>query len=72
MRLVTRTFLLVAIAVLIQGPPPAAAIASGANEPIADTELGLMARDCALQFCREKDALALWLAIVDVCHKARN
>ena len=43
------------------------AISSGANEPIADNELGLTAKDCALQYCEELDALALWLTLVDVC-----
>ncbi len=43
------------------------AISSGANEPIADNELGLTAKDCALQYCEELDALALWLSLVDVC-----
>lgn len=43
------------------------AISSGANEPIADNELGLTAKDCALQYCEELDALGLWLSLVDVC-----
>jgi hypothetical protein len=43
------------------------AISSGANEPIADNELGLTAKDCALQYCEELDALALWLTLVDPC-----
>ncbi len=32
----------------------AVAISSGANEPIADNELGLTAKDCALQYCADK------------------
>lgn len=43
------------------------AISSGANEPIADNELGLTAKDCAMQYCEDLDALALWLSLVDVC-----
>ncbi len=42
-------------------------ISSGANEPIADNELGLTAKDCALQHCLEKDALGLWLSLQNVC-----
>ncbi len=47
----------------------ACAISSGANEPIADNELGVTAKDCALQYCEELDALALWLSLVDVCSR---
>lgn len=43
------------------------AISNGANEPIADNELGLTTKDCALQYCEDLDALALWLSIVEVC-----
>jgi hypothetical protein len=43
------------------------AISSGANEPIADNELGLTTKDCALQYCKELDALALWLTFVNEC-----
>lgn len=40
---------------------------SGANEPIADNELGLTAQDCALQYCSNKDGLALWLVLSTSC-----
>ena len=30
-------------------------ISTGANEPIADNELGLMAKDCSRQYCEIKD-----------------
>ncbi len=43
------------------------AISSGANEPIADNELGLTAKDCALQYCTIKDGMALWLTLVNEC-----
>ncbi len=43
------------------------AISSGANEPIADNELGLTAKDCALQYCEDKDGMALWLTLVNEC-----
>ncbi len=39
----------------------------GANEPIADNELGTVAKYCALEFCETKDALGLWMAIQDIC-----
>ncbi len=42
-------------------------ISSGANEPIADNELGLTAKDCALQYCSIKDGMALWLTMVNEC-----
>jgi hypothetical protein len=44
-------------------------ISTGANEPIADNMLGLYAKDCAYQFCQERDSLSLWMTLVDVCHK---
>jgi hypothetical protein len=43
------------------------AVSSGANEPIADNELGLTAKDCALQYCTEKDGMSLWLSLVNQC-----
>lgn len=43
------------------------AVSSGANEPIADNELGLTAKDCALQYCSEKDGMSLWLSLVNQC-----
>ncbi len=43
------------------------AISTGANEPIADNELGLTAKDCALQYCSVKDGMALWLTLVNEC-----
>jgi hypothetical protein len=48
------------------------AISSGANEPIADNELGLTAKDCALQYCTEKDGMALWLTLVNDCVESPN
>ncbi len=42
-------------------------ISTGANEPIADNELGLMAKDCSRQYCDIKDGLQLWLTLVDEC-----
>jgi hypothetical protein len=48
------------------------AISSGANEPIADNELGLTAKDCALQYCEEKDGMALWLTLVNECVGSPN
>lgn len=44
------------------------AISNGANEPIADNELGLTTKDCALQYCESMDALALWLTFVPECN----
>lgn len=43
------------------------AISNGANEPIADNELGLTTKDCALQYCETMDALALWMTFVSEC-----
>ncbi len=45
------------------------AISTGANEPIADNMLGLYAKDCALQYCQDRDGLSLWMTLVDTCHK---
>ena len=45
------------------------AISNGANEPIADNQLGLTAKDCALQFCEEKDGMALWMTLVQQCNE---
>lgn len=42
-------------------------ISNGANEPIADNELGLTTKDCALQYCESLDALALWMTLVPKC-----
>jgi hypothetical protein len=47
-------------------------ISTGANEPIADNELGLTAKDCALQYCSVKDGMALWLTLVNECVKNPN
>jgi hypothetical protein len=49
-------------------PMVAYAISNGANEPIADNELGLTTKDCALQYCESLDALGLWLTIVSECN----
>lgn len=48
------------------------AISSGANEPIADNELGLTTKDCALQYCEEKDGMSLWLTLVNECVDSPN
>lgn len=45
----------------------AAFAAAGSNEPIADNELGLTAKDCAAQFCSSKDGLELWLTLEQTC-----
>lgn len=39
----------------------------GPNDPIADNELGLIAMDCAKQYCRSNDGLALWLTLEQKC-----
>ena len=44
------------------------AISNGANEPIADNQLGLTAKDCALQFCEDKDGMSLWMSLVQECN----
>lgn len=44
------------------------AISNGANEPIADNQLGLTAKDCALQYCQNKDGMALWMTLVQQCN----
>ena len=44
----------------------------GANEPIADNELGTVARYCALEFCETKDALGLWMALQDICEQVQS
>jgi len=49
-------------------PMVAYAISNGANEPIADNELGLTTKDCALQYCESLDALGLWLTFVSECN----
>lgn len=43
------------------------AINTGANEPIADNDLGIVAKECALTYCDTKDALALWLVLAPMC-----
>lgn len=43
------------------------AISSGANEPISDNELGLTARDCALQYCNSKNGYELWVTLQKRC-----
>ncbi len=48
------------------------AISTGANEPIADNELGLTAKDCALQYCNVKDGMALWLTLASRCVEKAN
>ncbi len=44
-------------------------ISSGANEPIPDNELQLTAKDCSLQYCADKDGMALWLSLQNICVK---
>lgn len=40
---------------------------AGSNEPIADNELGLTAKDCASQYCASKDGLGLWMTLEQMC-----
>lgn len=47
-------------------------ISNGANEPIADNELGLTSKDCSMQFCVEKDSLGLWLSLQNTCSQNAN
>lgn len=47
------------------------AISNGANEPIADNQLGLTAKDCALQFCEDKDGMALWMSLIQQCNSLK-
>ncbi len=42
-------------------------ISSGANEPIADNQLQLIAKDCAMQYCVDRDGLSLWLSLQNIC-----
>ena len=44
-----------------------AAVLAGSNEPIADNELGLTAKDCASQYCSSKDGLGLWMTLEQMC-----
>jgi hypothetical protein len=46
-----------------------ATVSGGANEPIADNELGLTSKACAESFCGAsgKDGLELWLSMYSVC-----
>ena len=43
------------------------AISSGANEPIVDNELGLLSKDCALQYCKTKNGYELWVTLQKRC-----
>jgi hypothetical protein len=43
---------------------------TGANEPIADNELGLTAKACAEAHCSSKDGLELWLSFSSECMDA--
>jgi hypothetical protein len=45
---------------------------TGANEPIADNELGLTAKACAETYCSAKDGLELWLSFSGVCLAAET
>jgi hypothetical protein len=42
-------------------------ISSSSNEPLSPNELGETSTDCSMQSCLEKDALALWLSLIQVC-----
>eukprot|EP00613_Pedinella_sp_CCMP2098_P003201 CAMPEP_0171616902 /NCGR_PEP_ID=MMETSP0990-20121206/13767_1 /TAXON_ID=483369 /ORGANISM="non described non described, Strain CCMP2098" /LENGTH=121 /DNA_ID=CAMNT_0012181283 /DNA_START=67 /DNA_END=432 /DNA_ORIENTATION=- len=44
-------------------------VSGGANEPIADNELGLTAKSCAESYCADsgKDGLQLWLSVYGGC-----
>ncbi len=44
-------------------------ISSSSNEPIADNELQLTAKDCSMQYCANKDGMALWLSLQNACAK---
>lgn len=52
--------------------PSILTISSSANEPIADNELGLTARDCALQYCKSKNGYELWLTLQKRCKEHPN
>ncbi len=58
--------------IIIQLVSIISAISTGANEPIADNELGLTAKDCALQYCKVKDGMALWLTLANRCVEKAN
>jgi len=45
---------------------------TGANEPIADNELGLTAKACAEAHCSSKDGLELWLSFSSECLAAES
>ncbi len=47
-------------------------VCAGANEPIADNELGLTARDCAASYCTSKDGMELWLSLSQACAATAN
>lgn len=42
-------------------------ISSGANEPIQDNPLQLIAKDCSMQMCVDRDGISLWLSLQNVC-----
>jgi hypothetical protein len=44
-------------------------ISSSSNEPLPPNELGETAKDCSLQYCTDKDGMALWLSLQNVCMK---
>ena len=48
------------------------ALSSGANEPIADKELKLIAKDCALQYCKSKNGYELWISLQKRCVERPN
>lgn len=48
-----------------------AIVHGGANDPIADNELGLTAKECS-KFCSAKDGLQLWLSFGELCMEART
>ena len=43
------------------------ASAFGANNPIADNELGLTAKACSSLYCNTKDGLGLWVSLEEIC-----
>lgn len=42
-------------------------ISSGANEAIPDNPLQLIAKDCSMQMCIDRNGLSLWLSLQNVC-----
>ena len=57
----------VAFAILAFAGSASGSAMTGANEPIADNELGLTAKACAEAHCASKDGLELWLTLQREC-----